>query len=87
MCTYVCMYVCMYECYMYMPQVDDSTDDKELGAIDMRGFNEQERRVRKESEVNWSRKGWSGKGWRGRYVGCPEAPDGSALGLFLFKLS
>lgn len=30
-------------------------------------------------ELNWSAKGWSGRGWRGRYVGVPEAPDGTPL--------
>ena len=27
--------------------------------------------------MNWSKRGWSGIQWGGRYVGCPEAPDGS----------
>ena len=43
----------------------------------MRGFKEEQFIVRKEADLNWGRKGWSGRGWRGRYVGCPEAPDGS----------
>ena len=39
-----------------------------------------ERQVsRRISEMNWDVKGWSGKQWGGRYVGCPEAPDGSEL--------
>ena len=29
--------------------------------------------------MRWDTKGWSGRQWGGRYVGCPEAPDGSEL--------
>ena len=45
----------------------------------LEGAKQVERRV---SEMNWSRYGWSGRKWGGRYVGCPEAADGTPLTEF-----
>ena len=40
--------------------------------------------TRKVSEQNWSERGWSGGIWGGRYVGCPEAPDGSKCDIYIY---
>lgn len=66
----------------YPLQVDEEADDTSTGVVDMRDFDEVQRRFRRDSELNWSRRGWSGIGWRGRYVGCPESPDGSKPTLY-----
>lgn len=53
--------------------------DNEVSVKEIEGNRQTKRKF---SEMGWSRRGWSGKQWKGRYVGCPEAPDGTPLTAF-----
>ena len=64
-------------CVCVCVQVDKDSDNSELGVFDMAGFDEEKKKGKVMSRLNWTSKGWSGGGWRGRHVGCPEYPDGS----------
>lgn len=51
----------------------------DLGVISVSDLKGEYRSRRGLHEMNWSRKGWSGRTWKGRYVGIPEAADGTPM--------
>ena len=61
------------------PKPFEEGTEASFQASQLEGAKQVERRV---SELNWSQYGWSGRKWGGRYVGCPEAADGTPLTEF-----